>query len=79
MNYMQKTTKEQTVQSYTEAENYIMKIPKFVPGRTLKDTGRLLGQITGETVKSSIIHIAGTNGTFSVRSEEHTSELQSQR
>ena len=66
MNYMQKTTKEQSVQSYTEAENYIMKIPKFVPGRTLKDTGRLLGQLTGETVKSSIIHIAGTNGKGSV-------------
>ena len=54
------------MRSYTEAEKYIMDIPRFVPGRTLKDTERLLGQITGESVKSSIIHIAGTNGKGSV-------------
>lgn len=54
------------MQSYIEAERYILGIPKFVPGRTLEDTRRLLRQITGESVKSGIIHIAGTNGKGSV-------------
>ncbi|MDE7334548.1 MAG: bifunctional folylpolyglutamate synthase/dihydrofolate synthase [Lachnospiraceae bacterium] len=58
--------KEQVMQTYTEAENYIMGIPKFVPGRTLKDTERLLRQITGDSIKSRVIHIAGTNGKGSV-------------
>lgn len=51
---------------YTEAENYILDIPKFAGKHTLADTRKLLEQITGGVYKSKIIHVAGTNGKGSV-------------
>lgn len=51
--------------AYTEAEEYILSIPKFGEKHTLADTKRLLCRIyTGQD--SRIIHVAGTNGKGSV-------------
>lgn len=51
--------------AYTEAEHYILHIPKFGEKHTLEDTGRLLRRVyTGRG--SRIIHVAGTNGKGSV-------------
>lgn len=52
--------------SYTEAENYILNIPKFAGKHTIEDTKTLLKQITGTEYRSKIIHVAGTNGKGSV-------------
>lgn len=52
--------------TYQEVEAYILDIPKFAGKHTLKDTGKLLLQLTGNTLKSKVIHIAGTNGKGSV-------------
>ena len=52
--------------TYREVEAYILDIPKFAGKHTLKDTGKLLLQLTGNTRKSKVIHIAGTNGKGSV-------------
>ena len=52
--------------TYKEAENYILDIPKFAGKHTLEDTGLLLAEITGGEYKSRIIHVAGTNGKGSV-------------
>ena len=51
--------------TYTEAEKYILEIPKFAGKSTLADTKRLLEKITGG-INSKVIHIAGTNGKGSV-------------
>ncbi len=51
---------------YTEAENYILDIPKFAGKHTLEDTAKLLKEISGEPGRSKIIHVAGTNGKGSV-------------
>lgn len=51
--------------AYTEAEHYILNIPKFGEKHTLEDTGKLLRRVyTGRG--SRIIHVAGTNGKGSV-------------
>ena len=50
--------------TYQEAEQYISDIPKFAGKHTLEDTQRLLALLTGNTIKSKIIHVAGTNGNF---------------
>lgn len=51
--------------AYTEAEHYILNIPKFGEKHTLEDTGKLLRRVyTGRT--SRILHVAGTNGKGSV-------------
>ena len=52
--------------TYQEAEQYISDIPKFAGKHTLEDTQRLLALLTGNTIKSKIIHVAGTNGKGSV-------------
>ena len=52
--------------TYQEAEQYISDIPKFAGKHTLEDTRRLLALLTGNTIKSKIIHVAGTNGKGSV-------------
>lgn len=52
--------------TYTEAEQYILDIPKFAGKHTPEDTERLLKQITGGQIESKIIHVAGTNGKGSV-------------
>lgn len=52
--------------TYQEAEKYILDIPKFAGKHTLEDTRQLLSVIIGGSVKSKIIHIAGTNGKGSV-------------
>ncbi len=54
------------MKAYKEAEAYILSIPKFAGKHSPKDTERLLEKITGNGVKSKIIHIAGTNGKGSV-------------
>lgn len=51
--------------AYTEAEHYILNIPKFGEKHTLEDTKKLLRRVyTGRG--SRIIHVAGTNGKGSV-------------
>lgn len=51
--------------AYTEAEHYILNIPKFGEKHTLEDTKKLLLRVyTGRG--SRIIHVAGTNGKGSV-------------
>lgn len=52
--------------TYKEAESYILNIPRFAGKHTLEDTGKLLRRITGGSMKSRIIHVAGTNGKGSV-------------
>ena len=52
--------------TYQEAEQYISDIPKFAGKHTLEDTQRLLALLTGNTIKSKIIHVAGTHGKGSV-------------
>ena len=54
------------METYKEAESYILGIPRFAGKHTLADTERLLGKITGGSIKSKIIHVAGTNGKGSV-------------
>lgn len=51
--------------AYTEAENYILNIPKFGEKHTLQDTKRLLCRVF-EKRGSRILHVAGTNGKGSV-------------
>ena len=51
--------------AYTEAESYILNIPRFGEKHTLEDTGRLLRRIY-TWQGSRIIHVAGTNGKGSV-------------
>lgn len=52
--------------SYEEAVKYIEEIPKFAGKNTVEDTGRMLSLLTGNSLKSKIIHVAGTNGKGSV-------------
>ena len=52
--------------TYQEIEKYILDIPKFAGKHTLEDTKRLLDKVTCGSIKSKIIHIAGTNGKGSV-------------
>lgn len=52
--------------SYEEAVNYIEEIPKFAGKNTVEDTGRMLSLLTGNSIRSRIIHVAGTNGKGSV-------------
>ena len=52
--------------TYQEAEAYILDIPKFAGKHTLKDTKALLDRLCGDNLKGKIIHIAGTNGKGSV-------------
>lgn len=52
--------------SYEEAVKYIEEIPKFAGKNTVEDTGRMLSLLTGNSLKSKVIHVAGTNGKGSV-------------
>lgn len=52
--------------SYEEAVKYIEEIPRFAAKNTIEDTGRMLSLLTGNSLKSKIIHVAGTNGKGSV-------------
>lgn len=52
--------------TYKEAEEYILNIPRFAGKHTLENTKGLLRQITGGSVRSKVIHVAGTNGKGSV-------------
>ena len=52
--------------TYQDAETYILDIPKFAGKHTLEDTGRLLAELIGNSLNSKVIHIAGTNGKGSV-------------
>lgn len=52
--------------SYTQAEQYILDIPKFAGKHTLEDTRKLYDALLPEGIKSKIIHVAGTNGKGSV-------------
>lgn len=52
--------------TYKEAEEYILNIPRFAGKHTLEDTKKLLVRITEGSVKSKVIHVAGTNGKGSV-------------
>lgn len=52
--------------SYEEAVNYIEEIPKFAGKNTVEDTGWMLSLLTGNSIRSRIIHVAGTNGKGSV-------------
>ena len=52
--------------TYQEAEQYISDIPRFAGKHTIEDTRRLLALLTGNKIKSKIIHVAGTNGKGSV-------------
>lgn len=51
--------------AYTEAENYILNIPKFGEKHSLQDTERLLRRVFTKR-GSRILHVAGTNGKGSV-------------
>ncbi|MDE7248482.1 MAG: bifunctional folylpolyglutamate synthase/dihydrofolate synthase, partial [Lachnospiraceae bacterium] len=52
--------------SYEEAVKYIEEIPRFATKNTVEDTGRMLSLLTGNSLNSKIIHVAGTNGKGSV-------------
>ncbi len=52
--------------SYSNAEQYILDIPKFAGKHTLEDTRKLFEKLVGEDFHSKVIHIAGTNGKGSV-------------
>ena len=59
------TQKNQKV-TYEQACEYILDIPRFAGKHTLADTGAMLEELTGNELKSKIIHVAGTNGKGSV-------------
>ena len=52
--------------TYQQAEQYILSIPKFAGKHTLEDTGRWLHAMTDGACSSKIVHVAGTNGKGSV-------------
>lgn len=52
--------------TYEEACEYILDIPRFAGKHTLADTREMLRHLTGNEIKSKIIHVAGTNGKGSV-------------
>ena len=59
-------THKKDMKTYEEIEQYILDIPKFAGKNTLEDTAELLKMLTGDRIKSKIIHVAGTNGKGSV-------------
>lgn len=52
--------------TYQDAEAYILDIPKFAGKHTLEATGKLLSELIGSALNSKVIHVAGTNGKGSV-------------
>lgn len=54
------------VNSYREAEEYILSIPKFTSKNCMEHTKRFLRHIGSPSSDKKIIHVAGTNGKGSV-------------
>lgn len=54
------------VTSYQEAENYLLRVPKFAKKNTVEDTGIFLDVLGNPGCSKKIIHVAGTNGKGSV-------------
>ena len=52
--------------TYEQAEQYILDIPKFAGKHTIQDTREILEKLIGDRTSSKVIHIAGTNGKGSV-------------
>lgn len=57
---------EQSVQTFEEALDYLLNIPKFTGKNDKRDTDAFLRQLNNPQQKMKIIHIAGTNGKGSV-------------
>lgn len=54
------------VNSYEEAEAYILGIPKFASKNSMENTGRFLTCLGNPSSGRKVIHVAGTNGKGSV-------------
>ncbi len=54
------------INSYQDAEQYILNIPKFTGKNCMEDTRRFLEHLGNPSLDKKIIHVAGTNGKGSV-------------
>lgn len=57
---------EKTIDNYSDAENFIKNLPKFVEGTDLNHTKKILGLLRDKKEKVPVFHVAGTNGKGSV-------------
>lgn len=58
--------KRQNIESFEEAVNYLLEIPRFTTKNTPEDTKAFLHDLGDPDKKLKIIHVAGTNGKGSV-------------
>ena len=57
---------KKSIETYDEAVEYLLNIPKFSKKNTLADTGVFLRCLGNPEKGRNIIHVAGTNGKGSV-------------